>query len=426
MPVTAFEGPAGSGKTTRLIGHLGQELAPQRHEPHARVLALTFMHGARRRLESRLRAVPALGRRYLATTVDSFAWRLIRRWRQLAADLGHALPEEEDYENTCALAAALLARPIVRSWLALSYPVIVVDEAQDLSAARSAMISEAAGDCHVLLAFDEFQCLSPALRPMPIAGWLAQVCTPVSLEGCQRTNDAELLAAAGAMRAGHAVRRDGKRFKVALTPSPKLAAAYLANFMAWRKGGNVAVLTPSRSKGFADEIVSLVCDGPVGSKKNGPFGIVWESTDDDERSKVWDRLTFPTCCSVPQALAALEPHHATPAVKTARAWIARQARVTGLGEVTAVQVRRQIDRAYSVRRWFGRGEGSEYSAMTIHQAKNREFDHVAVIWPYTIPNNDDQKRRLLYNAITRAKRSCLVLVQAQELLDAPPFVPRGQ
>ena len=63
-------------------------------------------------------------------------------------------------------------------------------------------------------------------------------------------------------------------------------------------------------------------------------------------------------------------------------------------------------------------------AMTIQQAKNREFDHVIVIWPYTIPDDDEQKRRLLYNAITRAQRSCQILVQAQELLNAPPFVSR--
>ena len=54
--------------------------------------------------------------------------------------------------------------------------------------------------------------------------------------------------------------------------------------------------------------------------------------------------------------------------------------------------------------------------MTIQQAKNREFDHVIALWPYTIPNDVEQRRRLLYNAITRAKRSCLVLVQAENML----------
>jgi hypothetical protein len=55
------------------------------------------------------------------------------------------------------------------------------------------------------------------------------------------------------------------------------------------------------------------------------------------------------------------------------------------------------------------------------QAKNREFDHVVVLWPYTIPNDTEQRRKLLYNAITSAKSSCMVLVQAQRLLEAPPF-----
>jgi len=178
--MTAFEGPAGSGKTTRLMDQLGQELARAHLAAYQRVLALTFMHGARRRLDSRLRAVPRLEGRFLAMTIDSFAGRLVRRWRHLATDLGHALPDEEDYEATCEVAAALLARPAVKTWVALSYPFIVVDEAQDLSIARSSMVSCASTSCHVLLAADEFQGLDPARRPMPIAAWLRQACAPVN------------------------------------------------------------------------------------------------------------------------------------------------------------------------------------------------------------------------------------------------------
>lgn len=37
------------------------------------------------------------------------------------------------------------------------------------------------------------------------------------------------------------------------------------------------------------------------------------------------------------------------------------------------------------------------------------------------PNDDEQKRRLLYNALTLAKRSCTVVVQAQRLVEVPPF-----
>ena len=62
-------------------------------------------------------------------------------------------------------------------------------------------------------------------------------------------------------------------------------------------------------------------------------------------------------------------------------------------------------------------------AMTIHQAKNREFDSVLVLWPYEVAGSAERQRRLLYNAITRAKRQALVVVQSPERLTRPPFVP---
>ncbi|MGJ0392698.1 MAG: ATP-binding domain-containing protein [Methylocystis sp.] len=49
--------------------------------------------------------------------------------------------------------------------------------------------------------------------------------------------------------------------------------------------------------------------------------------------------------------------------------------------------------------------------MTIHQAKNREFDHVVVFWTYQVSGDEEQQRRLLYNAITRARKSCLIILQ---------------
>lgn len=422
MTVAAFEGPAGTGKTHSLMEQLSGEVGRRALAPHERVLALTFMHGSRRRLNSRLREIAELEGRFHATTLDSFAWRLCQRWRRLAVSLGYAIPAEEDYDATCELAAALLGRPVVGSWVHAAYPFVIVDEAQDLSTERSTMIRETATPCHVLLAFDEFQCLNPALRPMPIETWLREACEPVSLDRCRRTEDAELLEAARAVRDGRAVNQDGQRFKVAVTPSMPLAATYLANAIAWRQGGgSVAVLTPSRRQGFADGVVNLVRAGPVGRQGNGPFPIEWESGDEAERSALWDSLAMPANCSVTDALAHLEPHGHIPAVKSARDWIGRQRRVLGADEVKAHEVRRQIDRALAARRRYGARATAEFSAMTIQQAKNREFDHVVVVWPYTVPNDDEQKRRLLYNAITRARRSCLVLVQAQALADAPPF-----
>jgi len=425
MTVTAFEGPAGTGKTHSLMNRLREGLADCALAPHQRVLALTFMHGSRRRLELRLGEIEELGGRFQAATVDSFGWRLAKRWRTLARSLGYAIPAEGQYQQTCALAAALMTRPAVASWVAVSHPIVLVDEAQDLSPERSMMIAGLAGPSDLVLAYDEFQCLNPALRPMPIYDWLPGVCTPTSLTACHRTNNAELLEAARAVRSGEAVRRDGQRFRVIATPGrPNYAATCLANAIAWRQGGgSVAVLTPSRSGGFADDIVRLVRAGSVGRHQNGPFPVNWERSDEAERAALWQELAMPETCSVPDALAALEPHSHAPAVKTAKNWIALQRRVLGIEEITAHQVRCQINRTYAARRRYGAMADGQFVAMTIQQAKNREFEHVVVIWPYTVPNDDEQKRRLLYNAITRAKRSCHVLVQAQALLDAPPFVP---
>jgi DNA helicase IV len=62
--------------------------------------------------------------------------------------------------------------------------------------------------------------------------------------------------------------------------------------------------------------------------------------------------------------------------------------------------------------------------MTVHQAKNREFDGVIVLWPYTVAGDEEQHRRLLYNAITRAQRWFTVIAQNATILARPPFSMR--
>jgi superfamily I DNA/RNA helicase len=190
MTVIAFEGPAGSGKTHRLMDVLADELRANPLKSHQRVLALTFMHGSRRRLDTRLRRVAGLSERFEATTVDSFAWRLTQRFRQLATSLGRIVPPESEFAATCAVAAILLEHPVVRSWVNMSFPIVVVDEAQDLSPERSSMIAARATCGKTLLAFDEFQCLDITLLPIAIETWLRSHCTPTVLTGCRRTNDA--------------------------------------------------------------------------------------------------------------------------------------------------------------------------------------------------------------------------------------------
>lgn len=60
-------------------------------------------------------------------------------------------------------------------------------------------------------------------------------------------------------------------------------------------------------------------------------------------------------------------------------------------------------------------------AMTVHQAKNREFKSVIILWPYEVTGSPERLRRLLYNAVTRARLRALVVVQNPKRLETPPF-----
>ena len=396
MTVVAFEGPAGSGKTHSLIEELSESVQRRPLADHERVAALTFMHGSRRRLDARLRDVDPLSGRFAASTLDSFAWRLTQRWQTLARHLGHEMPGEGEYDRTCALAAALLERGIVQAWIAVSYPFVLVDEAQDLSTDRSAIIAAMAQSVRVLLAFDEFQCLNPALLPLPIETWLRRHCEPTVLNGCRRTDIPELIEAAQAIRDGRAVNTSGRQFKANATPGHvNHAATFIANAIAWRNGGNVAVLTPSRQGGFAEGAIARVCADPVGQHQNGPFHIEWEGSDEQDAAALWEMLALDGRYTVDETLEALTSHRQVPAVRTVRDWVVRQRNTRGVEEFDAAELRRQVARALSARRRFGHRKQSEFAAMTIQQAKNREFDHVIVLWPYKVPNDEEQKRRLL-------------------------------
>ncbi|WP_241479102.1 ATP-binding domain-containing protein [Leisingera sp. ANG-M1] len=70
---------------------------------------------------------------------------------------------------------------------------------------------------------------------------------------------------------------------------------------------------------------------------------------------------------------------------------------------------------------LGFKKSAKIKAMSIHAAKNREFDRVIVLWPQSATGSDEHKRRLLYNAMTRAKSHCTVIVLGQDRLDSAPF-----
>lgn len=419
MKIQAFTGGAGSGKTYQLMQSLGAQLEAAPLAEGQKILALTFMHGSRRRLEERLSQLSILKRRADCTTIDSFAWRLVRRWQALAAKFGYANIDPNQYDRVCDAAGALLHVQEVRGWVAASFPILLLDEAQDLTVNRLRMIQGLATRLQVFAAADEFQCLDEQLRPNPACTWLGQVCPSEELTHARRTNVTELLNAAAAIRGGMPP-TSGTLFKIQLTPKAPLAGSWISGNLCWYGGGkSVAIITPALGQ-FARSALAWTANNKT-SKGAGPYAIAWEESEAKAASAFAAGLSLQEMNDI---LAVTELLRAAGDARVARDvadWMHMQRRARSKTTFSKDEIGKAIDQVFAQRRRIRKGDGHGWRGMTVHGAKNREFDNVIVLWPAAITGNDDQKRRLLYNAVTRARSRCLVLVQAAAHLNQAPF-----
>lgn len=428
MAIVAFEGPAGTGKTWSLMAALEKAVAARPLVEGQKVLALTFMHGSRRRLHERLASMAALGGRFECSTFDNLAWRLCHRWRQFALEKGCQFDSSGEYEGTCAHAGWLLGHREVRSWLRAAFPFVLVDEAQDLTVPRLSMVQALALDGDLLLAADEFQCLQTDLQDNPTIRWLRESVAVEGLKEVKRTNVSGLLDAASALRRRASVPLKGNGFKIVEASAPELMAWHVASALAGavRRREMVAIITPVRSGGVVDNVIERVCKAPIGQKwKVGPFQVRWEMTAEAAIHTVMEAITLPESGNRQQIADVLSPFKDRPAIAMALEWLARRTAL-GAGEVlSAEDVRKQISASSAALSRLRAAKGaSRPIAMTVQQAKNREFDSVIVLWPHNVPKQEEHQRRMLYNAITRAKKSCVVVVlvnNKKDRLVEPPF-----
>ena len=419
MTVRAFTGGAGCGKTHQLMQSLNDHLGTAPLGDGQKVLALTFMHGSRRRLEERLGQLQALRGRTDCSTIDSFAWRLVRRWMSLAATLGFSDVDPNQYERVCDAAGSLLQIKEVCGWVAATFPVLLVDEAQDMTANRLRIVAGLASRLEVFAAADEFQCLKEELRPNPACAWLAQVCPVEELTQPRRTNIVELLDAAAAIRQGEPP-KSGKAFMVTLTSKPPLAGAWLNGNLQWYGGGkSVAVITPTLG-GFARSALTWAAQNKT-KKGSGPYSIQWEESEANAATSFLEKIALQDVNSIASVLDLLTAQGDFRATRDLADWMDRQRRARAKTFFSKGEIEQAVKQGFVQRRRAQKSDERGWRGMTVHGAKNREFDNVILLWPAAIGGSDDQKRRLLYNAVTRAKERCLVLVQAQASLGRAPF-----
>ncbi|MDQ2149219.1 ATP-dependent helicase [Alcaligenaceae bacterium C4P045] len=417
--VKAFTGGAGCGKTHQLMLSLNAYLEAVPLSVGQKVLALTFMHGSRRRLEERLGQIPTLQKRSDCSTIDSFAWRLVRRWQSLAAKRGHVDVQPNEYDRVCDAAGSLLQIEEVQAWVAATFPILLVDEAQDLTHNRLYLIQGLAQRMQVFAAADEFQCLDEQLRPNPACCWLDQISPCEELLQPQRTDVAELLQAAASIRAG-APPESGRFFKVQLTPTTPLAGAWINSNLCWYGGGkSVAVISPAYGS-FAKGALAWSASNKT-SKGAGPYKVEWEESDAIASSTFAARLALHETNDIRYVAELLGNASEPGTAREVLEWMDTQSRTRAKRSFQKEEIIQVIHRIFGRRRRDRKKELLGWRGMTVHGAKNREFDNVIVIWPAAVAASDEQKRRLLYNAVTRAKSRCIVLVQATAQLKQAPF-----
>jgi superfamily I DNA/RNA helicase len=441
MTFDFFEGAAGTGKTHNLVLRAEELLQTDALGAGQKLLALTFMNGSRRRLDARLGENPAFRRRFDCQTFDVFARFLATRRRSL---ISPAMNERasllNEFDGPCALAAELLDMEQVRQWMARSYPLILVDEAQDLDENRLRILQRLSQSCTVVVAADSFQCLHDGRDTATLMAWLEGAGQTHRLVRPRRTNQQGLLAAALAVREGRDIKSslaantfnnrttwNGPGFRLLETTATQrntgLLAWSIANDIAQRNG-QVAILTTDAGnvivRAALDTVQTREWPRPNGTTF-GPFPHVWERQDSEEANTLLAELALPAMATCAELRALFTPFLSRAPIGQAVKRIDRLRRIQGQNAFGAVQVTEIVRDAVRNQSRLGLRRERGHLVMTIQRAKNREFPNVIVLWPHTATGSPEHLRRLLYNGVTRAQRHCTVIVLGQGRLDAPPF-----
>lgn len=441
MTFDFFEGAAGTGKTHNLVGRAGEIVQSGGLGEGHKLLALTFMNGARRRLDARLGENAAFRRRFDCQTFDVFARTLAARRRSLVTPAMKAQADSlSEFDGPCALAAVLLEQEPVRQWVARSFPLVLVDEAQDLDAHRLSILQRLSASCQIVAAADAFQCLHNGRDTSPLMGWLEGAGQTHRLTQVRRTTQQGLLSAALAVREGRNVKTvltvrtapnrtswNGAGFRlqdaVATQANTGLLAWTIANEIAQRQGP-VVILTPDGNNAIIRAALATVQTKQWSWRSGGTFGpypLTWDRHDNEEGDALLADITLPEAASYADLRALLAPLVAHAPIAQAISRMDRLRRAHGQASFTATQVTEFVRESVRNRSRLGFRQQRGHLAMTIQRAKNREFPNVIVLWPHTATGSPEHMRRLLYNGITRAQNHCTVIVLGQGRMNAAPF-----
>jgi hypothetical protein len=270
--VVVYTGQAGTGKTYSLMQLLSQ-LLPQREWVKCEtVLALTFMHGSRKRLESNLKFIKADFKvQYECSTIDSFALTIMNRFRSYLGISKAIRSNEVISENAfeCFInrdtirekAAYLLQFDSVRKFIENSYPYIVIDEFQDCIGTLFEIVKQLSKSTNIFIASDQFQQL---YDPENLDGmhWVAESQfdhIDLNATGVKRTTNSKILLTATCLRKG--IVEKGSKINIYPCPGGRGGSFPLAEYQLKANihynlaYGNVAIISPTQNGPFVNQLL---------------------------------------------------------------------------------------------------------------------------------------------------------------------------
>jgi hypothetical protein len=436
MPHLLFiTGEAGTGKTTELLRQISENATKFIVRPHQRLLAMAVMHGARRRLLTSLvehdgcRKIPRT-----VCTIDSFALDLVNKWRSAlglrfpitASKTLSAFAERHfrchaPFEEILKAAVDLLASPYPAKVIGLSYPLIVIDEFQDCHGLHLELVKRLAELSQLMLAADEFQLLEGGAASCPAVEWAigaTSAAGPKNLIEQHRTRNIAILGAAHALR-------HKKESSIATVPVlyggvPQLAWKIIERvLLTYPRGkGTFALISPTRDHVINSVLQSV--DSQQSKRQLQPIRWLHQTSQEEDERKLLNALGVGKAS--PSSGWNRDAEQDGEHVSEVTTQVLRFAKLRGLAIVPVDLVTTFAQKIVHAHHAYPTS-GRRCTITTVHGAKNREFDYVFVLWPYSVRKDEDLQRRLLYNAITRAKKECSVFaLQKAALVKADPVL----
>lgn len=422
-------GEAGAGKTRMLMrkaAEIGSEII---RTPHQRALAIAVMHGARRRLKSTLDefcpGLPAT-----VATIHSVALGVVNRWRRslnimlpvTVCETACGLAERNmrthaTFDEVMQLACTVIESRAAQRVLGETYPLVIVDEFQDCAAETLRFVSALGAASTLLLAADHFQRLEGDERSCPAIEWaqstkLTGEVMCEDLTGCRRTKNDAIIRAARALRDN--VRAIAPTVPVYFAPNFGPAAfriveRFLPKHNSRISSGSSAIIALSLADPLLTNLIRSFRDQLA--KRNPNLKVQWilPRTEQEELQQLLADLGVDSTIRPDSRWNPTRAAETKQAARVARS-VVEFAKLRGIVPITQELAIEFARSSVHNGRVFGRNS-TRYEVLTAHGAKNREFDHVFVFWAFKGEKwSPDLRRRLLYNAITRAKLDCTVLV----------------